>query len=199
VTRDALGRLGWNGRWTREDWHAADVVGRIDRAGSFISRAQFHLVPVGASWMDSDRHFDLLAEPGQNRHQAVDGEAVELRLADAGEIRCGDARQLLRGPHRQFPVVEHANDTRGQQRSQLLAVCFGVTEVAENIPAASDDSKIVGGHFNLAFSRFNVPGPTQDRGRNSSRLATVASRDNPVDRLDVIVIVRQPKSPELSV
>jgi hypothetical protein len=108
--------------------------------------------------MDFDRDLDLLAEAGEHSHQPVDGEAVELGLADAGEVRGRDAGQLVRRADRQLVVIQHADDTRGEQRPQLLAVGVGVAEVAEDVAAASNDVVVVIAHRSLSLSRFSRHG-----------------------------------------
>ena len=41
--------------------------------------------------MHSDRQFYLLTKARKDRHQAVDGEAAELRLPDPGKLTVGNA------------------------------------------------------------------------------------------------------------
>src|SRR5436305_51113 len=48
------------------------------------------------------RHLHVAIEPVENRHQPVDGKALELGLADARKIGGGDAGDLLGRPHRQI-------------------------------------------------------------------------------------------------
>ena len=76
-------------------------------------------------------------------------------LADAGEIGGGDSGQLVRRPHRQLAVIEHADDARGQQRAQLLFVRVGLAESADDVAAAPDDIEFVLAHRSLSLSRFS--------------------------------------------
>lgn len=98
------------------------------------------------------RHFHLLSHPGKDRHQSVDGEAAEVRIAYAREVGGGDAGQLLRGPHGQLAVIEHATDLCRKQCTQLLAISVGIAEIAEDVATAPDDVHVVA-HRSLSHNR----------------------------------------------
>ena len=63
---------------------------------------------------DGDSDMDLLIEASQDCHEAVDGEAAELSLANSREIGSSDAGDFIRLPNPEVLIVEHADDPRGQ-------------------------------------------------------------------------------------
>src|SRR3569833_1563647 len=103
---------------------------RLEKQGSTRSSPCLNIAALPTR-LHPHRHLYLLSQAGKNRHQAVNGEAVQLRLADTGKIGCRDAGQGLGGADGQLAIVEDADDFGRQQRAQLLAVGVGVAEVAE--------------------------------------------------------------------
>lgn len=61
----------------------------------------------------ADADLDLLIEPGEDGHEPVDGKALKVSTADTGKVGGGDAGDLFRLPHREFPLVQHPDDPRG--------------------------------------------------------------------------------------
>ena len=78
---------------------------------------------------------------GEYCHKPVDGEAAEICIADALEIRRGDADQFLRGAHGELAVVEHPDDTRRRKRAQLLATASGWPRSRKTFPLSRMKSK----------------------------------------------------------
>lgn len=79
----------------------------------------------------------LLPKAGKNSHQPVDGETVELHVADAREVGGGDAGRGGGGPHRQLPGIENLDDLGGEHRLELFGIGIGGAEIAEQITAAA--------------------------------------------------------------
>jgi len=94
-----------------------------------------------------------LVEPGEDGHEPVDGEALEVGATDAGEVSGGDAGDLFRLPHRESPLVQHAEDPRGQDGAQLLKVGIGASKIAEDVPVPTDQVDI-SCHFSISSSLF---------------------------------------------
>jgi len=65
-------------------------------------------------------HVNILIQSVKDNHKSVNGEAVELRLANTRKVGGGDAGQFFGFTYRQYAVVEDADDLGGQQRFQLL-------------------------------------------------------------------------------
>ncbi len=84
-----------------------------------------------------DRHFHLLAQPSQHRHESVDGEATEIGAADAAEVGGGKTGQLLGAADGQLLLVQGLDDAGGQDRAELFQLGVGKAEVAEGVAAAA--------------------------------------------------------------
>ena len=100
-------------------------------------------------------NLDLLPQTVKDRHEAVHGEAVELHAPDAGEVRRRNASDLLGLAHGQLALVQKLDNPGGKDRPKLLKVGVRVVEIAENIPAALDNLKIVIAQRSISFSRLS--------------------------------------------
>lgn len=70
--------------------------------------------------MHIDRNFNVLVEPVQNLHQAIDREAAEIGMSDAGEIRGAGAGGFLSLSNCHAGFIQHIDDPGCQDRAQLL-------------------------------------------------------------------------------
>src|SRR5208282_5185618 len=81
-------------------------------------------------------YLDARAEPVDDRHEAINGEPSEVRVADAREVGRRNACAPVRPPHGQVFPIERLNDFGGQDGLELLRVRVVVPEVAEYIAAS---------------------------------------------------------------
>lgn len=109
-------------------------------------------IPLRPPRRHSERKFDLLAQLGQNCHQPIQGEPAELGVADAGEIGMTDSGRLLRLPGGPLSLIEYLGDLDCQQALRLAKIGIGITEVAENIPAAAHKFEIIVAHRSSSLS-----------------------------------------------
>src|SRR5262249_25208039 len=79
--------------------------------------------------------------------QPVEREAAELRVANAGELRIGHARELLGIAHREPARVEHTNDLGCSKSARLFEARIGPAEIAIGIAAAAHQLSFVLFHF----------------------------------------------------
>ena len=84
----------------------------------------------------SDLH--LLTQATEDRQQSVDGEAIELDVADAGEVGSGDAGELSGLVGGEAAGVQCLDDLRGEDGPELLKLGVRVAEIAEDVTASSD-------------------------------------------------------------
>src|SRR5271157_3387199 len=66
--------------------------------------------------LNANRHFNVLVEPVQHRHEAINGEAGKLRLSNARKIRRRKACEFMSATNGQLLIVENAYDLRGEVR-----------------------------------------------------------------------------------
>jgi hypothetical protein len=97
----------------------------------------------------------LLPGPCRNRHEPVDREAAEIGLSDARKIGRRDPGDVLRRAHRQFALIEHADDLRRQQGAELFPVSLLIAKIAEHVAAAANDVNVVA-HFNISFNNVSL-------------------------------------------
>ena len=67
--------------------------------------------------LDFHGHLDARAEPVDDRHQPVDGEAPEIGIADTGKVHCGNSGAGMRLPNRKTFTVERLDKGGKQTRS----------------------------------------------------------------------------------
>jgi hypothetical protein len=101
-----------------------------------------------------DLHFYTRAEPIDDRHQAINREAVEVRIADARKIGSRDARTTVRAAHGQVFPVESLDDLGGQDGLELLGVRTLAPQVAKDIAAPPYHLEFFLFHRNISFSLF---------------------------------------------
>src|ERR1700733_2037400 len=70
----------------------------------------------------TDLHFHACPEQVKDRHKAVDSEAAEIRVADAGEIGRGNSGEPVRAAHAQTFPVHRLHDFGCEDRLELLSV-----------------------------------------------------------------------------
>ena len=70
---------------------------------------------LGRRALDPHAHLDASAKPIDYGHEAIDGEATQVDIANAGKIGCGGAGQLGCGTHGQPLPVEGLDDLRREQ------------------------------------------------------------------------------------
>ena len=104
-----------------------------------------------------DLHFQF--NPGskavENSYQPVKGEAIEIGIADSGEIRRGDARARVRLAYRQAIAIQHLDDFRGKQSFELVHVCVVATEVTKSVAASTDYFQPFVLYRNNSFKRLS--------------------------------------------
>src|SRR6266480_1480189 len=108
-----------------------------------LTRAEIHV------------NLDLLPQPVKDRHQPVHGEAVQLDPPDAGKVRRRNAGDLPGLANGQLALIEQLDNPGGKDRPKLFKIGVRMVEVAENIPAALDNIKIIVAHRSISFSRFS--------------------------------------------
>lgn len=100
-----------------------------------------------------DAHGNILIKFIEHRHEPVDGEAGEPRLADTREIGSRKAR-FVGAANADTPIVQHGNDLRRKDSLELLYLGIGVTKVAKDIAAAVHQFEIVFADCKASFSRL---------------------------------------------
>ena len=95
-------------------------------------------LPVRLARQHGYRHLHIAIKPIEDRHQPVDGEALELGLTDARKIGCGDAGDLLGRTHRQIVGRQRLADLGRQDRAELALFGFFHTKVGIDVAGASD-------------------------------------------------------------
>src|SRR5580700_11284628 len=99
-------------------------------------------------------HFHACPEQVKDRHKAVDGEAAEIRVADAGEIGRGNSGEPVRAAHAQTFPVHRLHDLGREDRLELLSIGTLVAEVAKYVPAPAYDFQPFLFHRNFSFKLF---------------------------------------------
>ena len=86
--------------------------------------------------MHADFHFDARAEAVEDRHQAINGEATEIGVADAREVRRCNARSGVSRAHGQLVSVQRLDDFGGQDALELVDVRVLMAKVAEDVASS---------------------------------------------------------------
>ncbi len=94
-------------------------------------------------WMHFDLNVHMMVELVDDRHETVDGEAVQLGISDPHEFRLVDTGQGLCLTGRQIAVVQNADDLGGQDALGLLDVGVGITEIPKHVSAPMDQIHFV--------------------------------------------------------
>src|ERR1043166_2757310 len=103
--------------------------------------------------VDADLHVPI--ELAQDRDHAIEREALQPGIANTREIGGCESCKLVRAPHADPAIVEHANNSRAKNGLRLKNVRVGMAEIAEDVPAAAYQFEIVFAHCNASFSRFS--------------------------------------------
>ncbi len=103
---------------------------------------------------DVHLHVHILIETGKYRYQPIDGEAIQLGVADAREIGSGDSRHFPGFADGQVLIVENADDFGGEQGLELFGGGMGIAEVSEYIAATADNFQRLVIHCSISFNRF---------------------------------------------
>jgi hypothetical protein len=88
-----------------------------------------------------------------DRHEAIDGQPSEIRVANAREVGRRNAGSVMRSAHSQAFPIERLDDFGGQDRLELLGIRVLVPKAAEQI-AASPPCVQLFFYRNISFSRF---------------------------------------------
>jgi len=99
-----------------------------------------------------DSHFHARPEPVEDRHQAIDGEAAEIRIADTREVGCRDPGAPMSRAHAQAFPIERLDDFGSEDCLELLGIRVLVPEVAENTPAPAHHFRLFAFYRNISFS-----------------------------------------------
>ena len=86
---------------------------------------------------DFQFHIDARSEPVDDRHEAIHGEAPEVRITNAREVGRRRARAAMRAAHAQAFPVERLDDFGGQDRLELFDIRILMPQIAEHVPAAA--------------------------------------------------------------
>ena len=103
---------------------------------------------------DLDAHVPI--EPIEDTHQPVDGEPVELDLADAREVGRRDAGSCFGIAHGQPLGVESLDDFGSEDGADLAQARIGRAEIGKDVAGAVHQLEIVAltGHPNISLSRL---------------------------------------------
>jgi len=99
-----------------------------------------------------DLNLDARAQAVDDRHEAIDREPPEVRIADAREVGRRNASTRLRGANSQLFPIERLDDFGREQGLELFGIGSVVPQIAEHIAASSHHL----GFF--SFHRFPVTG-----------------------------------------
>jgi len=135
-------------------WPTGDsaVITRDERHARH-SRAKRRRGLTGRKRPGGDLHVDTPVEAVKDGHEPVHGETAKLGRANARKLTGVDAGDALGLAHRQFAVIEFADDRGGQDRFKLLHIGPGMPQVAEYIAAASDQFQVLV-QVSISFSRL---------------------------------------------
>lgn len=100
---------------------------------SSIARAGSRLL-CGST--DADLDFDARAKAVEDRHQAIHGEAREVRIANSGEVRRGDSGTFVGCADREAVAVEDLDNFSGEDCFELIDVGVWEFEIAEYVAAS---------------------------------------------------------------
>lgn len=111
----------------RGNWRLRHVAERAENVGLPRNRR------AGSVWAgsgrdsrdgaaDTDLYFYSGAEPVEDRQETVEGEALQVGIADPREVRSGDAGTFVRGAYGQPLAVQDLDNLRRQQGLQLLGI-----------------------------------------------------------------------------
>jgi hypothetical protein len=84
--------------------------------------------------LNADCRLNVLVEPVEHRHKAIDGEAGKLRLPNARKIRRRKACEFMSAANGQFLIVEDADDLGGEDRLELFNFGVGITLTLAYLP-----------------------------------------------------------------
>jgi hypothetical protein len=121
-------------------------------SASIVSKDRSSSGGIGLVWCIAEHHADLRIQPVHEAHQPVDGEPVEIGVADAHELALvnpGSLPGLTRG---QLPVVQNADDPGGEECLGLFHIGIGLAYIAKNVAAAAHDLEIIFCFGHLPFS-----------------------------------------------
>jgi len=103
-----------------------------------------------------DLHFHSRPEPVDDRHEAIDGEPPEVRVADAREVGRRNPGAALCAADAQALPVERLDDFRGQDGLELIGIGILVSEVAKNISASPHYFQLFAFHRNISFKSLQT-------------------------------------------
>lgn len=83
-----------------------------------------------------------MPQGGGHAHQAVHGEATEVGVAHAGEVRRSEPGFRSRVSNGQSASVEYSDDIGGQNRLGVLEDSVGITEIPEDVARSIDQFEI---------------------------------------------------------
>jgi len=78
-----------------------------------------HILRDGFSQLHPDFHFHAQPEPVEDRHQAIDSETPEIRVADTREVGCRNAGAPMSRAHAQAFPIERLDDFGGKDRLDM--------------------------------------------------------------------------------
>src|SRR5216683_7994319 len=105
--------------------------------------------------LEGNGHLNVLIKLAENGNHSIKRETAELRTANAGKFRIGDASKFFRVARRELALVENVDDLCGGNGARLLKICVGSSKVAIHVAAAAYQLQIVFFHFRASFNRLS--------------------------------------------
>jgi len=110
----------------------------------------------GENGAEFDANINSRAEAVDDGEQAVEGEAAQVGIADAGEVGGSDSCLSMGCSDAEALTVEHLDNLRGEDSLQLLHIRAGMSQVAEDIAAATDDFNWFSLHIYIVVISDNI-------------------------------------------
>ena len=118
-----------------------------------------------------ERDPDAAVQSGEHLHQPVQREPPEIRVADAREIRRGEAGHARGLAHRECVLIQHRDDPGREDRLGLFQIRMRVIEVPKDIPASLNQCEVALVYYNSSL--FNISAVLATVSRSLNRVPAV--------------------------